>query len=66
MEGEIQDIEREIEDLDWNVIRMNNFKPIRDRKKMKINRKIYLGEKKDPIVNFYGRLGKDIPLLSSA
>ena len=32
LEGEIQDIESEIEDLDWNVIRINNFKPIRDRK----------------------------------
>jgi len=33
LEGEIQHIESEIEDLDWNVIRINNFKPIRDRKK---------------------------------
>ena len=33
LEGEIQYIESEIEDLDWNVIRMNSFKPIRDRKK---------------------------------
>ena len=33
LEGEIQHIEGEIEDLDWNVIRINNFKPIRDRKK---------------------------------
>jgi len=32
LEGEIQHIESEIEDLDWNVIRINNFKPIRDRK----------------------------------
>ena len=32
LEGEIQHIEGEIEDLDWNVIRINNFKPIRDRK----------------------------------
>ncbi len=32
LEGEIQHIEREIEDLDWNVIRINNSKPIRDRK----------------------------------
>ncbi len=32
LEGEIQHIEREIEDLDWNVIRTNNSKPIRDRK----------------------------------
>ena len=33
LEGEIQHIGSEIEDLDWNVIRMNSFKPIRDRKK---------------------------------
>ena len=32
LEGEIQHIESEIEDLDWNVIRINNFKPIRNRK----------------------------------
>ena len=30
--GEIQYIESEIEDLDWNVIRINDFKPIRYRK----------------------------------
>jgi len=33
LEGEIQHIESEIEDLDWNVIRINNFKPIRDKKR---------------------------------
>jgi len=33
LKGEIQHIESEIEDLDWNVIRINSFKPIRDRKK---------------------------------
>ena len=33
LEGEIQHIESEIEDLDWNVIRINDFKSIRDRKK---------------------------------
>ena len=33
LEGEIQHIEGEIEDLDWNVIHINNFKPIRDRKR---------------------------------
>jgi len=32
LEGEIQHIESGIEDLDWNVIRINDFKPIRDRK----------------------------------
>ncbi|RLC74837.1 MAG: hypothetical protein DRI61_15940 [Chloroflexi bacterium] len=32
LEGEIQHIESEIEDLDWNVISINNFKPIRNRK----------------------------------
>jgi len=32
LEGEIQHIESEIEDLDWNVIRINDFKPIRNRK----------------------------------
>jgi len=33
LEGEIQHIESEIEDLDWNVVSINNFKPIRGRKK---------------------------------
>ena len=33
LEGEIQHIESEIEDLDWNVIRINDFKPIRNRKR---------------------------------
>ena len=32
LEGEIQHVEGEIEDLDWNIIRINNFKPIRDKK----------------------------------
>ena len=46
LEGEIQHIESEIEDLDWNVRRINNFKPIRNRKDENKQRKYILARRK--------------------